>query len=400
MLHCVPEVTTADRIVLEALDEIRHGLRHALARPRRWQGTLRRQARARAVRGSNSIEGIRVSEDEAFAIVGGEEDQVSVDSTWLAVKGYSDAMTFLQVLAERPGRPLDESTILAMHFMVQGYDLTRRPGRYRDHEVFVRDDDAERTVYTGPTPETVPGLMTEYVEHLGELADRQLHPMIQGAMAHLNLVMIHPFADGNGRMSRIAQSLMLYREQVAEAEFVSIEEYLGRNTSAYYDVLARVGGGRWSPDRDTAEWVEFVLTAHYLQARTVQRRIMQADAVAESVDEIVEGGLAPDRAIPALELAFSGWSLRNATYRELAEVSAGTASRELSAMVDAGVLQRHGEKKGASYSPSDTHLARLSAQRERIEASVDVGADPYRLARWGDPIPVGSDHPPHGAGGA
>lgn len=77
MLHRVPDVTANDEAVLQALDDIRRDLRHALARPRRWQGTLRRQARARAVRGSNSIEGISVSEDEAFAIVGGEDDQVS-----------------------------------------------------------------------------------------------------------------------------------------------------------------------------------------------------------------------------------------------------------------------------------------------------------------------------------
>lgn len=250
------------------------------------------------MRGSNSIEGIRVSEDEAFAIVGNEDDQVSIDETWLAVKGYSDAMTYLQTVAERSAQPLDESTLLAVHFMVQGYNLSRRPGRYREHEVFVRDDDAERTVCTGPDPAEVPELMQEYIEDLTSLADQRLHPMIQGAMAHLNLVMIDPFSDGNGRMSRIIQSLMLYREQVAEAEFVSIEEYLGWNTTAYYYILARVGGGRWSPLRDASEWVEFVLTVHYRQARTVQRRIWVLDRVAESVDDLVEKGLAQPVPLP------------------------------------------------------------------------------------------------------
>lgn len=388
MLHRVPEVTADDGAVLGALDEIRRDLRHALARPRRWEGTLRRQARARAVRGSNSIEGIRVSGDEAFAIVGGEEDQVSVDETWLAVKGYSDAMTYLQIVAERSGPPLDESTLLALHFLMQGYDLLRRPGRYRDREVFVRDEDAERTGYAGPDPQAVPALMTEYIDHLDELAARDLHPMIQGAMAHLNLVMIHPFADGNGRLSRIMQSLMLYREQVAEAEFVSIEEYLGRNTAAYYEVLARVGGGRFSPERDAGEWVEFALTAHYRQARTIQRRIWLSDRVAEMVDELIEQAEAPSRAASALELAFSGWRLRNATYRDLADVSAGTASRELGALVEAGVLQRHGAKKGSSYSPSDQHFEVILGLREDADAAFDVGVDPYRLVRRREVIPV------------
>lgn len=391
MLHRVPDVTADDEAVLQALDDTRRDLRHALARPRRWQGTLRRQARARAVRGSNSIEGISVSEDEAFAIVGGVDDQVSIDETWLAVKGYSDAMAYLQVIAERHGPPLDESTVLALHFMVQGHDLLRRPGRYRTNEVFVRDDDTERTVYTGPVPGEVPDLMREFIENLSELAERQLHPIIQGAMAHLNLVMIHPFADGNGRMSRINQSLMLYREQVDEAEFVSIEEYLGRNTTAFYAVLARVSGGRWAPSRDASEWIEFALTAHDRQARTVQRRIWMLDRVAETVDDLVDRGAAPARATSALELTFSGWGLRNATYRDLAGVSAGTASRELSALVEVGVLQRHGAKKGSWYSPSEKHRTRISAVRELAETSIDAGADPYRLVRRGEKIPTEID---------
>ena len=77
MLHAVPDLTAVDAAVLHAIDEIRHGLRHALSRPRRWNGTLRRQAQARSVRGSNSIEGIIVSDDQALAIVGSESDQVS-----------------------------------------------------------------------------------------------------------------------------------------------------------------------------------------------------------------------------------------------------------------------------------------------------------------------------------
>src|SRR5699024_8811857 len=272
MLHRVPEVTADDGAVLGALDEIRRDLRHALARPRRWEGTLRRQARARAVRGSNSIEGIRVSGDEAFATVGGEEDQVSVDETWLAAKGYSDALTYLQIVAERSGPPLDEATLLALHFLMQGYDLLRPPGRYR-------------------------------------------------------------------------------------------------------------GGGRFSPERDAGEWVEFALTAHYRQARTTQRRIWLSDRVAEMVDELIEQAEAPSRAASALELAFSGWGLRNATYRDLADVSAGTASRELGALVEAGVLQRHGAKKGSSYSPSNQHFEVILGLREDADAAFDVGVDPYRLVR-------------------
>lgn len=243
MIFTIPDLSDADRQVLAAIDEMRAAMRHHLARPRRWAGTLRSQAKARAVRGSNSIENTDVSDDDALAIVGGEVDQARIDDTWLAVKGYSDAMTYLRVLARRPGPPIDESTLLALHFMVQNHDLSRHPGEYRRGEICVRDDDAARVVYAGPPAEEIPLLMTAFVDSLAEHAASGVHPLVQGAMAHLNLIMIHPFADGNGRISRIVHSLMLYREQVAEAELVSIAEYLGKFTTDYYDALARVGWG-------------------------------------------------------------------------------------------------------------------------------------------------------------
>lgn len=56
-------------------------------------------------------------------------------------------------------------------------------------------------------------------------------------------------------------------------EFVSVEEHLGHNTQSYYNVLTETGQGRWSPEREASPWIEFILTAHFRQARAVQRRI-------------------------------------------------------------------------------------------------------------------------------
>ncbi|MEU5786036.1 Fic family protein [Micromonospora lupini] len=73
-------------------------------------------------------------------------------------------------------------------------------------------------------------------------------------MAHLNLVKIHPWRDGNGRMSRCLHTLVLARDGVLAPEFSSIEEWLGvgRNTYAYHDALGEVGGPTWQPDNDTS----------------------------------------------------------------------------------------------------------------------------------------------------
>lgn len=388
MLFAVPSLTTDDRTVLEAVDRLRSDLRLNLARPRRWHGALRRQTKARSVRGSNSIEGIDVSDNEALAIVSGEEEQITVDKTWLAIKGYSDAMTYARNMANDPSAVVDESLIRSLHFMVQGYELDRRPGLYRRGDVHVLEEGGGRSVYAGPDADLVPDLMSALVENMTRWQEDGMHAIVHGAMAHLDLVMIHPFADGNGRLSRILQSLLLYRGGIEEAEFVSVEEYLGHNTQAYYGVLASVGQGKWNPGRDVSEWIEFMLTAHYRQARTVQRRIWRLSRVAEQVDGLIEDLELPPRAAPALELSFSGWGLRNATYRDLAQVRANTASRDLNALVAAGVLQRHGAKRGTWYSPADAHREAIQGLQAASEEIFPAGIDPYRQLRRGEELTV------------
>jgi Fic family protein len=65
-------------------------------------------------------------------------------------------------------------------------------------------------------------------------ADLDIDPLVRGAMAHLNLVMIHPYRDGNGRMARALQTLTISRQTIVEPAFSNIEEWLGHNTDDYY----------------------------------------------------------------------------------------------------------------------------------------------------------------------
>ncbi|MFC7533012.1 Fic family protein [Actinoplanes sp. GCM10030250] len=93
-------------------------------------------------------------------------------------------------------------------------------------------------------------------------------------MAHLDLVTIHPWRDGNGRTARALHTLILARTGELAAEFSSIEEWLGEqtNTLQYYDALQSAQGGHFRPERDAHAWLKFVFTAHHRQAQRVQRR--------------------------------------------------------------------------------------------------------------------------------
>ena len=100
-------------------------------------------------------------------------------------------------------------------------------GQWRKGPVYVTDArDPSIAAYTAPAAEEIPALMTELADWLNAPSDA--HSLVRAAMAHLHLVSIHPWADGNGRMSRSLQTLMIAREASLAPEFASIEAWLGR----------------------------------------------------------------------------------------------------------------------------------------------------------------------------
>ena len=198
-------------------------------------------------------------------------------------------------------------------------------------------------------------------------------------MAHLKFVMVHPFRDGNGRMARCLQTLVLARDGILSPHFCSIEEYLGRNAQAYYDVLAEVGAGSWHPERDARPWIRFNLTAHYRQAQTLLRRVEDSEMRWGELEAMVAAAGLPDRSIGPLFNASLGLRLRNHAYRTDAGVSEQVASRELRLLVESGMLEARGERRGRYYLRSQRLLELdQSIRRRRPARSTD---DPFSLAR-------------------
>jgi len=207
----------------------------------------------------------------------------------------------------------------------------------------------------------VPALVEELITSLNVPSAREPR-LIQAGMAHLNLVMIHSFRDGNGRMARCLQSLVLARAGVLSPVFISIEEYLGRNTQKYYGVLAEVGGGAWHPENDARPWVRFMITAHLRQARTMLVRIRETERLWVDLERLVREQRMPERMLMPLYDAAMGFRVRNATYRASledaleGEITEPTASKDLQRLVEADLLIPHGEKRARFYTASNRVL--------------------------------------------
>jgi Fic family protein len=375
MIYPLPNPSQEDLQVVAQVDEMRLRLKFMLQQaPRRWSGMLRRSTFARAIQGSNSIEGFQVTVDEAAAVVDGEEPLDEKTEAWYAVRGYREAMTFILQAASDPHFVHHEAVLRSLHFMMTSFDLKSNPGRWRPGAIYVKRDGTQEIVYEGPDAALLPQLTAELVDQLN--ATTGVPVLVRAAMAHLNLVMIHPYSDGNGRMSRALQTLVLAREGVLDPTFSSIEEYLGRNTPAYYEVLGLVGQGAWHPANDVTPWVRFCLTAHYRQAETLLRRTEETGALAGLLEQEVQRLGLNDRTVMALLNAAYGYRVRNPDYRIAADVSEAVATRDLTALVTAGLLVAHGEKRGRFYEAGDrVRELRAATDHPRVQT------DPYKGTR-------------------
>src|SRR5262245_60828621 len=170
MLFQTPKLDARERKVLNQIRELWRTLKYRIvSRPVPWQGLLARTHLARAIRGSNSIEGYDVTRDDAMAAAEGEQpfDADPNDASWLAVSHYRDAMTYVLRLSEDPEFEYTGGLIRSLHYMMLRHD-PKRAGLWRSGPIFVRDERgaAPVTVYEGPPAGDVPKLMKELVDWL------------------------------------------------------------------------------------------------------------------------------------------------------------------------------------------------------------------------------------------
>ncbi|GAA1645559.1 Fic family protein [Catellatospora bangladeshensis] len=376
MLLQTPKLDADDLRVLAEIAQLQSDLQlHVRARPH-WTGQLRRELFAAALQGSNTIEQITVSMADARAAVEGQTLSADVDEgTQQAILGYRDAMTFVQQTPQMANFSYGEMLLAALHFMIVKYNPGKWPGRYRVGGIYVTGSDPLEPAYTGPDADRVPGLMGELVEWLND-GDQDQPALVRAAMAHLNLVCIHPWRDGNGRMGRCLHTLVLARDGVLAPEFSSIEQWLGDkvHTVQYYQALQDTQGGFYQPERDARPWLRFALTAHHKQAQLVQRRVDYTVRLWRELEAVAaERGL-PERVVSALYAAALG-ELRRATYQGDEELSRDQAIRDVQALVKNGLVRPKGNAVTRVYlidgAAREAHLAAMDAVRKPMR-------EPYR----------------------
>jgi Fic family protein len=353
MLYPTPPLSPDDERVLAEIDGMRDALRHQIcAAPLKWTSSLRKFLTADAVAASNSIEGFRVATVDVEDLMEGERDVGVSDENRDETLAYQQMMTYIQTLHEVEDFTYSKGLLNALHWMLQGHrHSTRKPaGQWRRRPVYVTDaSDPTIAAYTAPDAKDVPQLMTELVDWLN--ADtNDAHLLVRAALAHLHLVSIHPWADGNGRMSRSLQTLMIAREGVLAPEFSSIEAWLGRsrNTWEYYRALASLGA-EYLPEQDASAWVRFNLNAYHQQAQSVRHRFDRAGKTWAALSSFAESNNLDERTVSALHDVAMAGRVRRSRYEHAEGLSLQQAQRDLRDLVTAQILEPVGRTRARYY---------------------------------------------------
>ncbi|HZK73484.1 MAG TPA: Fic family protein [Clostridia bacterium] len=348
MIYAVPPKSPGLLQRLEELDELRRYLaQHLGDSSQPWTGALRRLAAAEATVGSTSIEGYGASLEDTVEILAGRHPAGASDETQRIIAAYAQAMDRVAVLAEDRRFEWSVQTVLELHFLVCHPQPQAGRGRFREGPVIVTRGFG-RDPYRPPPSTEIPELVHEVADWLRS-GDVSRHPVVRAAMAHLNLVSIHPFRDGNGRVARIVQSLVLAKEGLLRPELVSIEPYLGRHTREYYAALEDAQGPAFDPARDATAWVEFCIEAHVSEATERRRWLDTAQARHDFCERLAREHAYPERFVIALDQALLGLPVTNSDYRGESQIASPTATQDLQRLGRDGWLDQQGGGRSVRY---------------------------------------------------
>lgn len=211
--------------------------------PPDWRDQLDRLNRIRAVHGTTALEGNPLSEAEISyqmdaAERASETTEVAATGEQRQIRNADLAQKWVKNRFDADSAPLSVADILNMHRMItEGSDLRHNsPGRFRTFSVTVGAPELGG-VHRGAPHDDVPRLMNEYVDFVNSRRMRDSHPVIRALLAHFFLVTIHPFGDGNGRVSRLVEAGILFQDGYNMHGFYGLSNYFYRNETAYKTTL-------------------------------------------------------------------------------------------------------------------------------------------------------------------
>ena len=227
-----------------------------LVLPSDWKEQLDQLNLVRAVHGTTAVEGNPLSEAEVGRLLSASPEQPENQSREeKQVRNAGLAQDWVRKRFTPGSKPLQFSDIVRMHWLVTGGsdEDNNVPGKLRTHPVVVGTE-ALGGVHRGAPPSDLPSLMEDFVTFASSNKQAAQHPVVRALLAHFFLVTIHPFGDGNGRVSRLVEAGILFQGGYNVHGFYGLSNYFYRNGSEYMRLLQQ---GRRTQPFDLSGFIGF-----------------------------------------------------------------------------------------------------------------------------------------------
>ncbi len=225
-------------------------------------------------------------------------------------------------------------------------------GKYRHQQVVLKNTRTGEIAHRPPPAIEVPYLVADFIEWLDQSDSRDIHPAIRSAITQYVLVAIHPFIEGNGRVSRAFAILPLYVEGYDIRRLFSLEEYFDRNAENYYNAIQETHIQNSDIfKRDLTHWIEYFTEALSIELSRVKEKVQSLSRDIKFKQKL--GGKQihlTERQIKLVEYMQQFGGLRMPDAQSLLPmVSDDTIWRDLKKLIDDKVCEKHGSTKGAYY---------------------------------------------------
>ena len=306
---------------------------------------LRRVATIESIGSSTRIEGSKLSDREVEQLLSNLGTKSFATRDEQEVAGYAELMDL--VFSSWQDIPLTENHIKQLHQILLRYSEkdSRHSGNYKTHlnSIAAFDETGAQIgiVFHTATPFDTPRLMTELVTWVNQEREAaRLHPLLIIALCVVVFLEIHPFQDGNGRLSRVLTTLLLLQSGYAYVPYSSLESVVEHSKEIYYLALRQTQGTIRTDTPNWQPWLMFFLRSLAEQVRRLENKVARERIVLAAM---------PELSLQIVEFAREHGRVTMGEAIKLTGASRNTLKQHFRALVERRTLSQHGSGRGVWY---------------------------------------------------
>ena len=344
-----PKFTISNKILknIGIIEASREVIDHAPLLPY-YEKEFRKDALIRSVHYGTHIEGNELNLSQAEKVMMGQE-VVARDRDIQEVINYRKAIEFIAELRiKNEELRITEKTIRKLHEITVNKILSDdKSGKYRKTQVVIKNNQTGQISFRPPEASSIERKTKDLLAFISAKQNQDIHPVLKSGIVHYELVRIHPFVDGNGRVARALSTLILFLEGYDIRKFFSLEEYFDSDANRYYESLQSVEKN----NGDLTVWLEYFTQGLAIELSKIKEKVEKISVDGKLREKL--GGkplLLTDRQLKIIEYIQKTGYLQNKAFESLFPmVSEDTILNELKVLLKNKIIKKQGITKGAKY---------------------------------------------------